>query len=71
MGRDKPNDKLRYARRRKMWTIAQAAGRVGISSVAYQRWEKGTQKPHLSTLKLLCDTFEATPEELGFGDLFD
>lgn len=63
------NQKLKAAREKKLWTMTHAAAAVGVSTLTWSRWEKGTRQPHLSTLKMLCETFEASPEELGFGHL--
>jgi len=60
------NDKLRQARRRRLLTIAEAAELIGVSTTSFGRWERGVQKPHLSTLKVLCREWSTTPEELGF-----
>jgi transcriptional regulator with XRE-family HTH domain len=63
------NAALRQARLSKLWTIEQAAERVGVSKSTYLRWENSAQMPHLSSLARLCDTFSVTPETLGYGDL--
>lgn len=63
------NQQLRTAREKKLWTMAQAAQAIGVSEQTYSRWENGTRKPHTSTLKMLCQAFEASPAELGFADL--
>lgn len=60
---------LRQARLKRTWTMKQAAVRIGVGLPTYIRWEMGTQAPHLSSLTLLCDAFNMTPEELGFADL--
>lgn len=62
------NQKLRLARRKNMWTMQETADKVGVSLVTYGRWERGLQKPHLATLKLLCNAFEKSAEELGFDE---
>lgn len=63
------NQKLRAAREKKLWTMAQAAEAIGVSEQTYSRWENGTRRPHLSTLKMLCQAFEASPGELGYDHL--
>ncbi len=63
------NELLREARLEKCWTLAMAAEKANVSIEAYSRWEYGTQVPRLSSLKLLCDAFGKTAEELGFGFL--
>ena len=63
------NKKLRQARRKKyMWTMEEAAEKIGVSLVTYSRWELGVQYPHLRTLKTICEVFQMTADELGFGD---
>jgi len=49
--------------------MAGAAERANVSFEAYQRWEYGAQEPRLDSLKMLCDAFEKSPDELGFGHL--
>jgi transcriptional regulator with XRE-family HTH domain len=63
------NEKLRRARLQKRWSQAVAAEKVGVSELTYSRWENGTQKPYPKTLDDLCNTFEMSPADLGFGDL--
>lgn len=63
------NIRLRAARKRKMWTLSEVADMVGVSPQTYQRWERGTQAPHLSSLRRLCEVFQEDPIELGFGRL--
>jgi DNA-binding XRE family transcriptional regulator len=74
MGQDSKNSvnqRLRYARMKRFLTVEKAAQGVDVSPTTYTRWEQGHQKPHLSALGLLCDFFKATPDQLGFGDMFD
>ncbi|HYU74463.1 MAG TPA: helix-turn-helix transcriptional regulator [Ktedonobacteraceae bacterium] len=66
---EKRNNQLRQARRRRMLTIKETAKLVKVSPITYSRWELGTQKPRLASLKDLCDAFEMPAEKLGFGDL--
>jgi transcriptional regulator with XRE-family HTH domain/tetratricopeptide (TPR) repeat protein len=63
------NEKLRQARQQKRWSQAVAAEEVGVSELTYSRWENGTQKPYLKTLDDLCNAFEMSPADLGFGNL--
>src|SRR5258708_7895434 len=65
------NQLLRAARKEKRWTIAVAAEKARISPLTYSRWEKGTQKPYLSTLDQLCEAYGKTPQELGFSHLVE
>src|SRR5216683_863390 len=61
------NQKLRKARLQKRWSIEKAAEKVGVSWHTYSRWEHGTQRPHPTTLDMLCDAFGMSPEELGLA----
>lgn len=61
------NLQLKKARMRRFWTIQQTAALIGVSFQTYIRWEHGTQLPRLGSLKMLCNTFGAKPEDLGFG----
>ncbi len=63
------NHLLKRERKRQFWTTKEAAELAGVSNLTYIRWEQGTQLPHLSSLKLLCEAFRTTPECLGFSDL--
>jgi len=65
----KPNRLLKRARLSCFWTIAIAAEEVGVSLQTFSKWERGLQHPHPPSLKMLCEAFHMTPEELGFGDL--
>lgn len=60
------NDKLRQARHKRLLTIAEAAEMLGVSTTSFGRWERGIQKPHISTLRLLCQLWSTNPEELGY-----
>jgi transcriptional regulator with XRE-family HTH domain len=61
------NQKLRTARLKKHWSMDAAASAVGVSKTTYLRWELGEQRPHGTSLQMLCDAFGATDEELGYG----
>ncbi len=60
------NVKLYTARMQKLWTVEEAAEAAQIHPLSYRRWESGKQKPHVSSLRLLCEAFNKTPAELGF-----
>jgi transcriptional regulator with XRE-family HTH domain len=60
------NEKLKAARYQRRWSQAVAAERAGVAVLTYSRWEKGTQRPYLTTLDQLCNAFGMPPEELGF-----
>jgi transcriptional regulator with XRE-family HTH domain len=62
------NLKLRQARKQKRWSIEKAAEEVGVSWLTFSRWEHGTQRPHPTSLDMLCDAFGMSPAELGFSD---
>jgi tetratricopeptide (TPR) repeat protein/transcriptional regulator with XRE-family HTH domain len=62
-----PNERLETARMLKRWSIAVASEKVGVSVNTFNRWERGLQVPQLSTLDMVCNAFNMSPEELGFG----
>ena len=61
------NERLKHARARKRWTQEEAAEKIGVARKTYIEWEQGKQLPHMSTLNLACDTFQASPEDLGYS----
>jgi transcriptional regulator with XRE-family HTH domain len=63
------NEKLEQARRAKQLTLQQAADQVGVHISTFFGWKTGKHKPHLSSLQMLCQAFDATAEELGYADL--
>lgn len=62
------NEKLRQERIKRMLTLQKAAKKAAVGYTTFSRWEHGTQKPHLSSIRLLCEKFELSVEELGFTD---
>lgn len=58
---------LAQARKKKHWTLKQAANTVGVSINTFNRWELGEQRPYRHNLDQLCKIFNASLEELGFG----
>ena len=60
------NEKLITARIERGWTQEKAAEKIGVSRVAYARWEEKNVIPHLSTISMVCEAFKMTPEQLGF-----
>lgn len=62
-----PNELLEAARMRKRWSVAVASERAGVSVNTFNRWERGLQIPQLSTLDQVCNAFDMSPEDLGFG----
>jgi transcriptional regulator with XRE-family HTH domain len=63
------NENLERARRARQLTLQQAADKVGVHLSTFYGWRTGKHKPHLSSLQMLCQAFDATPEELGYADL--
>jgi transcriptional regulator with XRE-family HTH domain/tetratricopeptide (TPR) repeat protein len=63
------NENLEQARRERQLTLQQAADKVGVHLSTFYSWRSGKHKPHLSSLQMLCQAFDATPEELGYADL--
>jgi transcriptional regulator with XRE-family HTH domain len=66
---DQINAKLRQARVKRFWTLQKTATEVGVSFTTYLRWEMGKQTPSLISLEKLCQIFERTPQDLGYGHL--
>jgi transcriptional regulator with XRE-family HTH domain len=64
------NEKLKKARKDRLWSAEVAAQRIGVSKTTYLRWEHGEQVPHDSTLLLACETFKMSAEQLGFESSF-
>ena len=60
------NEKLITARKERRWTQEKAAEKIGVSRVAYARWEEQGVIPHLSTISMACEAFKMTPQQLGF-----
>src|SRR5579885_570461 len=65
-GNDMELSKLAQARKRKQWTLKQAAEAVGVTLNTFHRWEWGEQRPYKYNIAQLCKAFAASPEELGF-----
>ena len=63
----RPNYKLKAARKRKMWTIPEAAEKVGVDPQTYWRWENQVHQPQAYSLRKLCKVFGMSAEDLGFG----
>jgi len=61
------NQKLVAARKQKCWSIQKTAEETAVSWRTYQRWEHGTQHPHLFNLDRLSKAFGKLPEDLGFS----
>ena len=63
------NQQLLTARKEKGWSIEVASARVGVSRVTYSRWENGHQEPQPTVLKMLCEAFNTSAEDLGYSHL--
>src|SRR5579885_850161 len=59
---------LAQARKKKQWTLKQAAQAVGVTINTFNRWELGEQRPYRHNLDQLCKVFNLSLEELGFAD---
>lgn len=57
--------KLIRARQQKHWTQEQAAGKAGVDTGTYGKWERGIVTPRASSIQLLCDAFEMSASALG------
>ena len=75
-----PNDRLRYHRQLKGWTLEDVAERLhrlversgslelGVDAHMVGRWERGVRRPAARYVALLCELFEAPADELGLVD---
>jgi transcriptional regulator with XRE-family HTH domain len=75
-----PNDRLVYERERRGWSQEEAAGeadqlaiRLGLRGVAFTgaqfgRWERGECRPRPPYLRVVCELYDASAEELGLCD---
>lgn len=59
------NTMLIRARRTRIWSQQEAANNVGVDKKTYSNWEKG-QIPQPKYMRMLCEAFEVSPEELGY-----
>ncbi len=60
------NEKLFEAREQRCWTQAAVAEMIGVSRVAYARWEEQGIIPHPYAINKARAVFKMTPEQLGF-----
>lgn len=60
------NEKLIIAREQRGWTQEVVAEKIGVSRVAYARWEEQGIIPRLWAINQARETFKMTPEQLGF-----
>ena len=73
----KPNERLRYQRHLRGWTLREVADKLydlcaseeqresGMSADTVGRWELGVSKPSLFYQQKLCALFGQSAEELG------
>jgi WD40 repeat protein/transcriptional regulator with XRE-family HTH domain len=59
---------LRYERKRRGWSQAEVASRVGIDTKTVARWERGLSHPRHYHSRALCELFEKDVEEFGLLD---
>ena len=60
------NEKLVEAREQRGWSQAVAAEKIGVSRVAYARWEEQGLIPRLWAINRARETFNMSAEQLGF-----
>lgn len=60
------NEKLIEAREQRGWTQEVASEKIGVSRVAYARWEEQGITPRLWAINQAREVFKMTPEQLGF-----
>jgi transcriptional regulator with XRE-family HTH domain len=74
-GSRRPNERLRYERRLRGWTLDEVAERLhrlaasgpelGVDAHMVGRWERGVRRPAPRYVALLGRLFELSPDELG------
>jgi len=74
-GSRRPNERLRYQRRLRGWTLDEVAERLhrlaasgpelGVDAHMVGRWERGVRRPAPRYVALLGRLFELSPDELG------
>jgi transcriptional regulator with XRE-family HTH domain len=74
-GDRRPNERLRYHRRLRGWTLDEVAERLhrlssngpelGVDAHMVGRWERGVRRPAPRYVALLCRLFELPADELG------
>ena len=74
-GERRPNERLRYQRRLRGWTLDEVAERLhglamtgpelGVDAHMVGRWERGVRRPAPRYVALLCQLFELPADELG------
>lgn len=58
--------RLRQERELRGWTQLQAAMRIGVDRITWNRWEQGMQEPQPEQQQELCKLLAVTAEELKF-----
>ncbi len=58
-------DILAQARQKRLWTLEEAAERLGVSVSTIERWEKGLARPHAYNLRSIGEVYDLSPEMLG------
>lgn len=61
------NQQLRQARKKRTWSQGDLAEQIGVAKETISRWENGVSRPQPQQLSRLCETFQLTPEELGYA----
>src|SRR5262252_749566 len=80
-GDRRPNERLRYQRLLRGWTLDEVAERLhrlamagpelGVDAHMVGRWERGVRRPAPRYVALLCQLFELPADELGLVDRVD
>lgn len=63
----KRREGLVAARLHKNWSQQKAAEELGVSFLAYSKWERGVATPHPVNICRICEVFEMSAEELDLG----
>jgi tetratricopeptide (TPR) repeat protein/transcriptional regulator with XRE-family HTH domain len=63
------NIKLKDARLKRFFSLVEAGNLIGVHRNTLRSWEAGIRQPHISSIKLLCEAYKATPEEVGLEQL--
>lgn len=64
-------ERLRWARNRQVWTLAELAERSGVMKATLSRLENGRQGARQSTIRKLAAVLEVEPGWLLLGDEVD
>jgi len=60
--------RLSQARHKKLWTLEEAAERIGVDPASLSRWEKGKSSPPPVNVQRLCNAYGMTAQQLGLED---